>query len=130
MKRIMHLSLITALATLVLISLTAPAISAEGERVESLTAEFQDFLPVYIQAIKQRDADFLATVHPDLPKEMTDFFFDLTLDMMRHAEANGLQPSVTCKEYGVCKVTWPQPDDHWAAQSFIRHEGQWRWLAE
>lgn len=130
MKYLRSLSLIAALASLLLITLTAPAIAAKGDQVESLKADFQDFLPTYIEAVKKRDADFLAGVHPDLPKEMTDFFFDLTQDMMRYAETNGLQPSITCKTYGVCKVTWPQPEDHWAAQSFIRHEGKWRWLSE
>jgi len=130
MNRIRNLSFITVLASLLLITLTAPAIAAEGDLVESLKADFQDFLPTYIKAVKERDADFLAAVHPDLPKEMTDFFFDLTQDMMRYAETNGLQPSITCKAYGVCKVTWPQPEGHWAAQSFIRHEDRWRWLSE
>jgi hypothetical protein len=129
MKNIRNLSLIAAFASLLLFTFTAPAIAAESE-IKSLKADFQDFLPTYIEAVKERDAAFLYRVHPDLPKEMTDFFFDLTQDMMNYAETNGLQPTITCKEYGVCKVTWPQPEDHWAAQSFIRHEGRWRWLSE
>ena len=54
---------------------------------------------------------------------MRDFFFDMTLDMMKHAKEAGLEPEITCREYGVCKVIWPQPGDSWAAQSFIKHEG-------
>lgn len=67
---------------------------------------------------------------PELPPEMADFFFDLTQGMMRHAEQHDLQPEIACRTYGVCTVTWPQPQDHWAAQAFIRHAGEWRWLAE
>lgn len=33
-----------------------------------------------------------------------------------------------CKKYKICKVTWPPPEDSWAAQSFIKHEGAWRIL--
>jgi len=125
-----NLTLIAVIAPILLITSTIPALSAVSARAESLKADFQDFLPTYIEAINNRDADFLATVHPELPTEMTDFFFDLTLDMMSYAETNGLQPSVACKTYGVCKVTWPQPEGHWAAQTFIRHEGRWLWLSE
>ena len=55
-------------------------------------------------------------------------FIGITLDMMKYADDNNLSPAVTCREYEMCKVTWPQPGDSWAAQTFIRHEGVWRWL--
>lgn len=54
---------------------------------------------------------------------MHDFFFDATMAMMRCADEQGLEPDIECKEYEVCKVTWPQPGGSWAAQSFIRHDG-------
>ena len=59
---------------------------------------------------------------------MSDFFFDATLQMMRHSDENGLEPAVECQEYKVCKAVYTQPGGSWAAQSFILYEGAWRWL--
>ncbi len=91
-------------------------------------SDFRSFFETYVQEVRERDADYLGSVHPELPTEMHEFFFDLTQDMMKHADEQGLEPSIDCEEYDVCKVTWPQPGDSWAAQSFIRHEGSWRFL--
>jgi len=131
MKRHFGRSATVALMSCIfLFSFPSPGMAGEQQTIENLEKGFQQFLPIYIEKINQRDNDYLAEIHPDLPKEMYGFFFDLTLDMMKHAEANGLQPTVACKEYGVCKVTWPQPNDSWAAQTFILHKGRWRWLGE
>lgn len=111
-------------------AVAAPAHAAEASEAQQLKADFQDFLSVYIRKMEEKDTDFLARVHPELPGELYDFFFDATQAMMRHAQKNGLPPDIACKDYGVCTATWPQPGDSWAAQSFIRHEGTWRWLSE
>jgi len=108
----------------------SPAVAGNSAQIESLKRDFHHFLATYLQHVQDRDNDFLAKVHPELPEQMYEFFFDATLNMMRHAQTHDLQPEITCKEYGVCTVTWPQPNDSWAAQTFIRHEGHWRWLAE
>jgi len=100
----------------------------KGDEGNGLEADFHAFLETYVQEVKQRNADYLVSVHPDLPAEMREFFFDATLGMMKHADEQGLEPAIECKEYNVCKVTWPQPGGSWAAQSFIRHEGAWRFL--
>ena len=59
---------------------------------------------------------------------MNDFFFDVTLQMMNFSEERGLERTIECQEFKVCKVVYPQPDDSWAAQRFILYEGDWRWL--
>ena len=59
---------------------------------------------------------------------MSGFFIGLTMDMMKYADENNLSPTITCREYEICKVTWPQPGDSWAAQTFVRHDGNWKWL--
>lgn len=118
------------LTCLLLVVPAGPASATQTTAKEALKANFLQFLPSYIEHIKKKDGKFLSAVHPELPESMYDFFFTATQNMMRYAEKNHLQPTVTCKDYGVCKVTWPQPNDSWAAQSFIRHEGTWRWLSE
>lgn len=99
-----------------------------GENTSKLKTDFQEFLGTYIEAVKIRDKQFLGTIHPNLPEDMYEFFFDVTQNMMSFAQEEGLAPDIECREYNVCKVTWPQPGDSWAAQTFIRHEGKWRWL--
>lgn len=122
---------VAALIWLLLLGWTIAAFAMDGdERVQALRSDFEPFLATYVRAVKQKDTAFLARIHPELPPEMVDFFFDLTQGMMRHAEQHDLQPEIACRAYGVCTVTWPQPQGHWAAQSFIRHAGEWRWLAE
>lgn len=122
---------VAALIGLLLLSWSVPGLAlGRDDGVLALRSDFEQFLPTYVQAVKQGNVAFLARIHPDLPPEMVDFFFDLTQGMMRHAEQHDLQPEIECRAYGVCTVTWPQPQGHWAAQSFIRHDGKWRWLAE
>lgn len=97
---------------------------------EDLNSEFRPFLDTYVREIHERDREYLRNVHPELPEEMSDFFLDVTLSMMRYAEENGLEPTIECEEYDVCQVTWPQPGGNWAAQRFIRQEGAWQFLPE
>ena len=93
-----------------------------------LESGFHQFLETYIKEIRSGNREFLGTVHPNLPEETQGFFIGITIDMMKHANENGLDPTITCREYNICKATWPQPGGSWASQSFILHEGSWRWL--
>lgn len=102
----------------------------EADRALPTEESFRSFLEVYVERIHTRDIEYLQSVHPSLPSEMRDFFFDVTADMMHHSRDQGLQPTIECQEYEVCTVTWTQSDGSWAAQRFIRHEGEWRFLAE
>jgi hypothetical protein len=108
----------------------ALAQSDDGEKaaVAALETSFRSFLAEYRQEVRQRNVDYLKIVHPKLPPEQYDFFFDITLQMMRHSDENGLEPKIECREYGVCKAVYMQPGGSWAAQTFILHEGDWRWL--
>ncbi len=106
-------------------SLPAPS----QEISEELEERFQQFLDGYWPEIKKRNHAYLNSVHPILPEGMYDFFFDITLDMMRHSEENtGIEPTIECQDFEICKVVYPQPNDSWAAQRFILHEDAWRWL--
>ena len=90
---------------------------------------FRQFLGEYWPQMKARNADYLKTVHPKLPAEAYGFFFDATLGMMQYAETNeAVEPKIECQDFNVCKVIYPQPNDSWAAQRFILHQGAWRWL--
>ena len=109
------------------VCLVSPSI-AFGAEVPELELSFKVFLGTYVKEIKRGNADYLETVHPKLPEEMHEFFLDITLGMMKHADEKGLFPKITCREYNICKATWPQPGGSWAAQTFIRHEGDWLWL--
>lgn len=102
--------------------------SADDASVDALEASFQAFLEEYWAEIKERDKAYLQTVHPELPEDAYDFFFDATLQMMEHSEKENLERTIECQEFRICKVIYPQPIDSWAAQQFIRHEGSWRWL--
>ena len=94
-----------------------------------LEGKFRQFLSEYWPQIKARNPDYLKAVHPKLPVEAYGFFFDVTLDMMQYAEKNeAVEPKVECQDFNVCKVIYPQPNDSWAAQRFILHQGAWRWL--
>ena len=93
-----------------------------------LESGFRQFLGTYIKEMRAENREFLGTVHPNLPEETQGFFIGITLDMMKHANENGLDPTITCRDYNICKATWPQPGDSWASQSFILHESSWRWL--
>ena len=98
-------------------------------RVDELEKSFRQFLSEYWQEMKQRNSVYLRAVHPKLPGEAHEFFFDVTLDMMRYAEATeGVEPTIVCQDFSVCKVVYPQPNNSWAAQRFILHDGAWRWL--
>lgn len=99
-----------------------------GPTVADIEASFRTFLAEYRREIKRRNRDYLARVHPSLPAEMRDFFLDVTIDMMKHSDETGTAPQIDCQEYAVCKATYTQPGDTWAAQSFIFHDGAWRWL--
>ncbi|NNE83746.1 MAG: hypothetical protein HKN28_07225 [Alphaproteobacteria bacterium] len=94
----------------------------------ALTRSFQEFLLQYWPEIRSRNGTYLKSVHPKLPEEMHDFFFDLTLQMMQFSDEQGLDPKLECQEFKVCKVIYPQPNDNWAAQRFILHDDTWRWL--
>ena len=104
------------------------AVQEEGISSSALEKDFRVFLEAYCHKIESRDPEYLKVVHPDLPTDTHTFFFDITSDMMSYAKQEGLEPKIECKEFGVCKVTWPQPGGGWAAQRFIRHRKQWRWL--
>lgn len=105
------------------------AVSTDRE-ASSTEESFRSFLDVYVERVDARDVAYLREVHPDLPEEMHDFFLDATTDMMQHSRAEGLEPEIECREYDVCKVVWTQPGGSWAAQRFILHEEDWRFLAE
>ena len=96
--------------------------------IDDLERSFQAFLQDYRREIKLRNATYLKSVHPKLPKKMYDFFLDVTLDMMKFSEAEGLKPTIECQEYKVCKVIYLQPNESWAAQHFILYENRWRLL--
>ena len=94
----------------------------------ALTRSFQEFLLQYWSKIRSRNGTYLKSVHPKLPEEMHDFFFDVTLQMMQFSDEQGLDPKLECQEFKVCQVIYPQPNDSWAAQRFILHDDTWRWL--
>jgi hypothetical protein len=113
------------LLLILLITLLIPSLClADGD----LEQGFRLFLGNYIKEINSGNRQFLETIHPNLPEEMRGFFIGVTIDMMKYAHANGLEPAITCRDYNICKATWPQPSESWASQSFILHEGSWRWL--
>lgn len=91
---------------------------------------FRAFLQEYWAEIKDRDKEYLKSIHPELPEDMYDFFFDATLQMMEYSEDKNLERTIDCVDLDICKVTYPQPNDSWAAQQFIRHDGAWRWLPQ
>ena len=96
---------------------------------DDLEENFRQFLSQYRLEVRARNTAYLKAVHPKLPAEMHAFFFDVTLNMMRYADENeGVEPKIECQDFSICKVVYPQPNDSWAAQRFIRHEGDWRWL--
>lgn len=99
-----------------------------GETVEELEPAFRRFLETYVGEIRSGNMEYLGTVHPNLPVETRGFFIGVTLDMMKYATDEGLKPTVTCRDMGICKVTWPQPGDSWASQSFLLQNREWRWL--
>jgi hypothetical protein len=114
--------------SVLLILCLALMVSSPAMSEENLEASFREFLGIYVGQIKSGNSQYLGTVHPNLPGEMRGFFIDVTLDMMKHADDKGLEPTITCRDYGICKVTWPQPGDSWASQSFILDKGSWQWL--
>lgn len=121
------LVLIQALS-LVLPSSVRSQATAGPKATDKLERSFQVFLQKYWQEIKRRNGTYLKSVHPKLPNEMHGFFFDSTLQMMQYSEQKGLKRTLECQEFNVCKIVYPQPNDSWAAQRFILHEGAWRWL--
>ena len=109
----------------------SPAMAQTSVRpggTSELQRSFASFLGVYRGEIKRRNAAYLESVHPKLPKKMHEIFFDVTLQMMRYSEQQGLAPKIECQDFKVCKAVYPQPNDGWAAQRFILHENRWRWL--
>ena len=119
----------TAILTLCIVTSLVATPFASVDDLSELESSFQDFHSTYIREIKSGNTEFLRSVHPKLPEEIYSFFIGITLDMMKHANDEGLGPAVTCREYNICKATWPQPGGSWAAQTFILHEGKWQWLA-
>lgn len=101
---------------------------ADFASVAEIETSFQNFLAEYRREIKRRNRAYLGNVHPSLPGEMHDLFLDITINMMKFSEDNGLEPAIECRDYAVCKVVYTQPDNSWAAQQFIFHNGAWRWL--
>lgn len=102
--------------------------SDQGSRDE-VEGNFRQFLNQYQLEMRARNTAYLKAVHPKLPAETYAFFFDVTLNMMRYADENNeVEPKIECQDFNICKVVYPQPNDSWAAQRFIRHDGDWRWL--
>ena len=118
---------VSFLALCVAVCLFTP-LPVSGDEIPELESSFNGFLGTYIKEIKSGNTSYLKAVHPKLPEEQYDFFLNITLNMMKYAHENTLSPTVTCREFNICKAVWPQPANSWAAQSFIRHEGVWRWL--
>ena len=124
-----RLLLLLLLAPILMPSSSALSQSAEGRGATGeLERSFQDFLTAYRPEMRRRNRAYLKSVHPKLPEEMYDFFFDVTLQMMQFSEDQDLEPTVECQDFKACKAVYPQPNDSWAAQRFILHEGAWRWL--
>jgi len=98
--------------------------------IAQLEENFQEFLTKYRREIKQRNQSYLSGVHPSLPNDLYDLFLNISNDMMKFSDENGIAPKIECKEYNVCKVIYTQPNDNWAAQQFILHNGAWRWLEQ
>jgi len=124
-RNMRKLLLCCLLASVVAMSSMATNRDSGGDVEDS----FRQFLGEYWPQMKARNSDYLKTVHPKLPAEAYDFFFDVTLNMMRYAETNeAVEPKIECQDFNVCKVIYPQPNDSWAAQHFVLHQGVWRWL--
>jgi hypothetical protein len=102
----------------------APPASAD----EELEADFREFLQEYRRRMEARDRAYLKTIHPELPEDYYDLFFDATEDMSAHTRDRPSDRSVECDRFQICKITYPQPENHWASQRFIRQEGEWFWL--
>ena len=100
----------------------------ESRDPAELERDFRVFLASYVQKIKQGDLEYLETVHPGLPSQMHGFFLNLTRNLMKYADEEGLEPDIKYKDENVFTVTWPQPGDSWEEQSFIRYGGSWRFL--
>ncbi len=112
---------------------SSPAVSQtnpDAMAIEDLEHSFQAFLRDYRPEMRRRNAAYLKTVHPKLPEEMHDFFFDITLQMMKFSDDQGLEPTMECQDFKVCKVIYPQPEGGWAAQRFILSGDGWRWLEQ
>lgn len=110
------------------VSAQSSSASDQGSR-DDVKESFRQFLDKYQLEMRARNTAYLKTVHPKLPAETHAFFFDVTLNMMRYADENeGVEPKIECQDFNICKVVYPQPNDSWAAQRFIRHAGNWRWL--
>jgi len=123
--------LILALTAVLGPSWSAHSQIAEGsEPSNELEQSFRAFLQDYRREMKRRNGSYLQSVHPKLPLDMHDFFFDVTLQMMQFSEQEGLEPTIDCQEFQVCKVIYPQPNNSWAAQQFILYENRWRWLGQ
>lgn len=114
--------------TLLWPSATVAQAVPERRATGDLERSFQAFLQDYWQEIRRRNGAFLESVHPKLPNDMYEFFFDVTLQMMRFSDEQSLEPTIECQEFNVCKAIYPQPNDSWAAQRFILYESSWRWL--
>jgi hypothetical protein len=98
--------------------------------IAEIETSFRTFLTEYRREIKQRNRDYLSGIHPNLPADMHDLFLDITINMMKFTDENDVEPQIACQEYAACKVTYTQPNDTWAAQQFILHNGAWRWLEQ
>lgn len=114
---------------LLAMAVTQHSMAATQGEDSNVEGKFRQFLTEYWEQIEARNADYLRVVHPKLPAVAYDLFFDVTRNMMQFAEKNeALEPKIECQDFNVCKVVYPQPNDSWAAQRFILHEGAWRWL--
>ncbi len=104
--------------------------SANAPTVAEIEASFRTFLTEYRREIKQRNRDYLSSIHPSLPSDMHDLFLDITVNMMKFSDENDVEPQIECQECAACKATYTQPGNTWAAQQFIFHNGAWRWLEQ
>ena len=126
-----------ALPLLLVLSVASAFVSSEpvwsqtgkdADAMRDLERSFRIFLDTYQREIRARNADYLKAVHPKLPGEMYQFFFDVTLQMMRHSDETGLEPKIECQEFKVCRAIYTQANGSWASQRFILYEGAWRWI--
>ncbi len=122
--------LCVGICTLMLSSSALPQTTPDTIVAEDLERSFQAFLQEYRPEMRRRNAAYLKTVHPKLPEEMHGFFFDITLQMMKFSDDQGVELTIECQEFRICKVIYPQPEGGWAAQRFILSGDGWRWLEQ
>ena len=117
------------MGSVLVLSPVAQSQTAAGPQTPNeIEHSFKAFLEDYWRQIRSHNTAYLKSVHPKLPENMYDFFFDVTLQIMQFSEENSLKRVFECQDFNVCKVVYSQPNDSWAAQRFILHENSWHWL--